>query len=233
MMVFEVIIILFTVGIICYGVLPTIYYRYISLSAVNKLEGTSKKKEIALTFDDGPDSEYTLQLLDLLKENKVKATFFFVAKEADKHPDIIEKIIEDGHTLGLHSYEHKHAWLKGRKYTKQDFEKSVAIVKKHNWTVAFYRPPWGNCNIFTINEAEKYGLQTIFWNVMAQDWRKNITAEQIEQRLLQRVRNKAIICLHDGRGAKGAPGRTIEALKKVVPELIKNGYRFSSLYDKR
>lgn len=214
--------ILFVIGL-CYSIIPTMIYKK-KLQKVS--EKALKNNEILLTFDDGPNEKYTPELLDVLKEYQVKASFFVVAKFADNNKEIINRMIEEGHSVCLHSLEHKNALIKGIYYTYKDFKESMNIMKKNGWNIEYYRPPWGHINICTLLNLKKYNLKIILWTVMAEDWSKFTTETDIVDRLISRVHAGDNICLHDGRGADGAPGRTIEALKSVIPKFIDKGYKF-------
>lgn len=218
-----IIITILIVLLVGYSIIPTIYYK-------KKLKKISKtalaNNEIVLSFDDGPDEKYTPELLDLLKKYEVKASFFVVAKAASANKEIIERMIEEGHTINLHSLEHKNALFKGRKYTDKDFKESIEIMKKHGWDITYYRPPWGHINLFTLLNVKRYNLKLVMWTVMAEDWSKFTTEDEIARKLMRRVSAGDIICLHDGRGSDGAPERTIKALDKVLPQLINKGYKF-------
>ena len=182
--------------------------------------------KISLTFDDGPDKKYTVELLDLLKKYNIKATFFVVAKFAKENCEIIKRMEEEGHTIGLHSLEHKNALLNGPLYTSNDFKESLNIMRKLNFNIKFFRQPWGHLNLLTIINLKKYNLKLVLWDVIIGDWKANITSDEISNRLIMKSKNKSIICLHDGRGENEAPRRTIEALEKTIPIWIEEGYEF-------
>ena len=103
---------------IIHSIIPTYYHKYFNSNTIKQTNGNG----MLLTFDDGPDIAYTEQLLDLLKKHEVKAVFFVVTKNVKKYPHLIKRIIEEGHEIGLHSLEHKNAWLYSYFYTKKDFE---------------------------------------------------------------------------------------------------------------
>ena len=105
-------------------------------------------------------------------------------------------------------------------------------MEKMGIDVKEYRPPWGHLNLMSLYCIRKMHLQLIFWDVMAQDWSAKETADSICNKILRRVFPGAVICLHDGRGENGAPGRTIEALKKAIPMLKAQGYEFRRIEEK-
>lgn len=209
--------------ILSYSIIPTFYYKFKGTPIVNNID---EKKFLSLTFDDGPDKKYTGELLDLLKKYNIKATFFVVAKFAEENYELIKRMKEEGHTIGLHSLEHKNALLNGPLYTNKEFEEGLKIMDKINVNIKSFRPPWGHLNLLTIRNLKKFNLNLVLWDVIIGDWKADITSDEISRRLLSQSKNKSIICLHDGRGKNEAPKRTIEALEKTIPVWIKEGYKF-------
>ncbi|MDD3223146.1 MAG: polysaccharide deacetylase family protein [Clostridium sp.] len=217
------------VVILSYTAIPNLYYRKFSKNILKKIP--SNKKAIALTFDDGPDPRYTVRLLDLLKKNNIKCTFFVLAEKAEEYPYIIKRIKEDGHCIGLHSLEHDNDIFKMPIKTKKDFSKSLNIMQHLGLKVKLFRPPWGIFNPFTFYCAKVNNIRVVLWSKYARDWSRWVTADYIKDRLINNVRPGDIILLHDGRGAKNAPERTIKALNFVLPKLKKEGYNFVTLND--
>lgn len=209
--------------ILSYSIIPTFYYKFKGTPIVNNID---EKKFLSLTFDDGPDKKYTGELLDLLKKYNIKATFFVVAKFAEENYELIKRMEEEGHTIGLHSLEHKNALLNGPLYTNKEFEEGLKIMDKINVNIKSFRPPWGHLNLLTIRNLKKFNLNLVLWDVIIGDWKADITSDEISRRLLSQSKNKSIICLHDGRGKNEAPKRTIEALEKTIPVWIEEGYKF-------
>ena len=209
--------------ILSYSIIPTYYFKS-KFKTFNK--DKIKDKYMCLTFDDGPDEKYTEQLLNLLERYNIKATFFTVATFAENNPNIIKRMKEEGHTIGLHSLEHKNGLITSPIYTDKDFKDSLDIMKNLNMRVKFFRPPWGHINLRTLSNLKKYNLKLVLWDVIIGDWKGDITSDEIANRLLKESRNKSIICLHDGRGENEAPLRTIQALEKTLPIWLREGYKF-------
>ena len=223
------ILVLIIATFLIYSIIPNYYYRNKSNKVIKYINGTN---EIALTFDDGPDSKYTPLLLDLLKEQEVKATFFLVADKALTSKDIYKMIISEGHSVGLHSFSHKSAWLSLPWQTKKDFEQSVKTLNNLGHRVKFFRPPWGTFNLLTQYYAESNNLKTILWSVEAKDWSSSSTVEQIRNRVVDSIKSGDIIVLHDSNGADKAPERTIRALREIIPNLKNQGYTFITIDEK-
>lgn len=186
-------------------------------------------KKVFLTFDDGPSKEYTLVLLNLLDELGIKATFFVVGEFAKEHPEIIEEELKRGHKVCLHANRHISSWLMTKNGFLHDMDTALDTLEAEGVKPAFYRPPWGMTRHFSKIEAARRGMALIKWDVMAEDWRATTTPEVISKKIMDRTFPGAIICLHDGRGRNHAPGRTIEALKISLPQLIEKGYSFETL----
>jgi|LSQX01.1.fsa_nt_gb peptidoglycan/xylan/chitin deacetylase (PgdA/CDA1 family) len=211
-----------------YCFLPSYWARNHSKKVLRK--GSAQKKVIALTFDDGPNPNYTPKLLDILREHQVPATFFIMGKQAQRYPDIVKHINEEGHTLGLHSYRHSHAWLMSPITTIRDMNQTYNILKDilgkaPNW----YRPPWGTFNILSMFAARRLNLNVAYWSIEAQDWAKDTTVEHIYNTVINKIHPGAIIVLHDNQGAPGAPERTLKALPTIINTLKGQGFRFVSL----
>ncbi|MFY9279336.1 MAG: polysaccharide deacetylase family protein [Caldicoprobacterales bacterium] len=211
-----------------YCLLPSYWARNRSKKVLRK--GQTQKKQIALTFDDGPNPNYTPRLLDILKEHQVTATFFTMGKQAKLYPDIIKRMDAEGHALGIHSYSHRHAWLMSPTRTIRDMIQTYNILEHilgnpPKW----YRPPWGTFNLISIFAAERLDLKTAYWSIEAQDWDKNTTVEHIYNTVIKKVHPGAIIVLHDNQGAPGAPERTLKALPTIIKSLKGQGYEFVSL----
>ncbi len=226
--------ILLLIVVIGYSIIPTgisRIKRVIANKQNKKLQISVDKKEkiIYLTFDDGPDKKFTCNLLDLLKEYNVKASFFVIAKFAEENQDIIKRMKKEGHLIGYHSFEHKNALWQSPRYMKHDFENSKKIFENLGVNIHYFRPPWGHFNIQTLICRKQYKFKTVLWNVMAEDWRGNAAWQEIAGKLIERTGSGDIVCLHDGRGKNDAPSRTIEALKSVIPIWISKGYSFATV----
>lgn len=214
----------FILVFLLYNMIPNYYMRNMT-DEIPHVLAQSKIKRISLTFDDGPDEVYTPQILDILKEEAVKATFFIVATKVEKQQHIIERMVAEGHQLAMHTYCHKSAWLTGPFSTIKEFEKSMAIFKKHGLDIKYFRPPWGTFNLLTAYGARKMNLKVVLWSVEAFDWRKMTTSRDIKSGIMNRIKDRDIIVLHDSGGAKGAPKNTVTALKELLCEL-KLEYQF-------
>ena len=191
-------------------------------------------KSLALTFDDGPDIRYTPLLLDLLKHENIHATFFVVGRQASAHPELIYRMLSEGHTVGAHTMSHKNMLLCTPSYIREDFKASIRLHRELTGdALRLFRPPWGISSPISNKYIKKYGITRGLWDVMAEDWESHTTSGIIASKLKDRVFDGAVICLHDAGentgGAKGAPLRTIDALMHTIPWLKAQGYQFLSM----
>ncbi len=212
---------------VIYALAPTLLYRYAARLPFRVAKG---EKKLLLSFDDGPDARYTETLLELLKDNGVRAAFFVVAEKAAENPELIVRIQESGHIIGLHSLEHRDAWKTASAYQKREFNRSLVIIRGLGCAPKFYRAPWGHLNLNTLALSKKHGIKVLLWTVMAQDWEADSTAERVLARLRKRVKNGSVICLHDSgcgkAAAEGAPSHMLEALRIFLPEMLREGWTF-------
>ncbi|QAT42964.1 polysaccharide deacetylase family protein [Aminipila luticellarii] len=214
--------------LISYSILPTCVYKI--KQRAERIH--TQHKKLYLTFDDGPDERFTENLLDLLKRHEIRATFFSVAEFAENNPHIMERMEREGHLIGLHSSRHQNGLWQTPGHTRADFERSEEIFRRLGIRTKLFRPPWGHINAQTLACVKQYGYKIVLWDIMAEDWRGGTTWQQIAEKLLRRTQNGDIICLHDGRGKKDAPGRTIKALEEVLPVWISQGYTFARMDEK-
>lgn len=214
-------------GFALHSLFPSLYHKHLNPAVMRR---TGIPRTVMLTFDDGPDPEYTGRLLELLKKEEVRAVFFLVVREAGGQKELVERLLSEGHQVGFHSVTHQNAMLRSFFHTKKDFRAGYEFLKEKGIDRFYYRPPWGLTNMFTWYYVKKYGMKLVLWDVMAEDWEAGATAESIAEKCLRRTKSGSIICLHDGGrrsgGAPGAPQRTIRALETVIPALKARGYTF-------
>ena len=191
--------------------------------------GKTGRKAIALTFDDGPSSSTPL-FLDILAQHGITATFFEVGANVLRHPDIARAVLGAGHEIGNHSHSHVNFAMKGPSSVEEDFTRAqVAIGDVTGIRPALMRAPYG-VRWFGFRQMQrKLGLTGVMWTVIGLDWKLPATA--IASRVLSRVRDGGIICLHDGRGTRENPdvAPALEAVRRIVPALIGAGYHFESV----
>jgi peptidoglycan/xylan/chitin deacetylase (PgdA/CDA1 family) len=191
-------------------------------------KGRGKRKQVALTFDDGPHPDYTHELLDILSCANVKGTFFIVGKNALACPDIVKRIHNEGHAIGNHSWSHALlGWSNLERITSELDSTQRILTKITGVAPELFRPPFGNRDRRVLEEARKKGLETILWSVTAFDW-KCPGADKIMRIIMKRVKPGAIILLHDGAEKARNPDRlqTVEVVRRIIPVLRSRGYNF-------
>lgn len=185
--------------------------------------GSRNKLEIALTFDDGP-SEETLKVLDLLKEYNAKATFFIWGQRIKDRENILRKIIEEGHEIGNHSYEHKRLYFKNKGYIQKDIEKCDVELEKLNIKTNLYRPPGLSMNLSLFRVCKCLDKKIIACDAISEDWKKK-GVDYAVKRTLRKTKKGSIVNFHDYLEGIGKNKEISSILKKVLPELKKN-YKF-------
>lgn len=181
-----------------------------------KTENTGTKK-IAITFDDGPHPQYTEQLLDGLKERGVKATFFVTGEHAELHPDIIERMNEEGHLIGNHTYSHIQLNTGNRDEFKKQLIKTNEIISQITGKEVLYvRPPYGTWDKKFETELNMF---PVLWTVDPKDWCSD-NATCIADKVVAKADENDIILLHDYYET------SVTAALKIVDELQEEGYEF-------
>lgn len=180
---------------------------------------TTGTPEVALTFDDGPDEVWTPQVLALLRDYGVKATFCMIGAKAAKNPQLVRDVVADGHTLCNHSWSHD-LWLglRGEQAVLDDMRRvnealtSAAPAAR----VSYYRQPGGNWSPVVVAAARRLGMTALHWRVDPYDWR-NGPSYRIAADVTAQTVPGAVVLLHDGGGDRA---RTLSALRTILANLI-------------
>ena len=182
------------------------------------------KGMIALTFDDGPHPRYTRQILDILKREGVKATFFIIGENIGYYDDgIVLDIINDGHELGNHTFNHEHT----KNMSEEDFYRDVIschnlIKEKYNYEMKIFRPPEGYIDSKVENIARELDYSIIIWSIDTKDW-EHVGSDLIVGNIEKIASDGVIILIYD---YVSKPNTTIDALERVIRNLKGQGYRF-------
>jgi peptidoglycan/xylan/chitin deacetylase (PgdA/CDA1 family) len=191
--------------------------------------GDRQRRALALTFDDGP-SESTPEVLDILASHNVRGTFFMCGQNAARLPGIARRVAEAGHEIGNHTDTHPYFHLCSPSGIYREIANAQKkIAESAGQTPALFRAPYG-VRWFGLARAQKdLRLLGVMWETIGRDW--SLPADRICRRLLQHPRNGDIICLHDGRATEANPDirPTIEALRRVIPELRQRGFHFETV----
>jgi len=160
--------------------------------------GSPAFKQIALTYDDGPNDPHTLRLMDVLEKDGVRATFFLLGRYVDRRPDIVRDLLQAGHVLGNHTYTHPHLAISGATQTRIQLEECQrAMQDATGESPRLFRPPFGGRRPHTFRIARSLGLEPVMWNVTSWDW-KVPPAAKIVETCNRRMRGGDVILLHDG-----------------------------------
>ena len=185
----------------------------------------TNEKVLSISFDCAWGVDYTDKLLEIMKEEDVKCTFFMVEFWAKKHPDYVKKIFDAGHEIGTHSSTHPYMSKLSKEGIIRELTTSTKVIEDiTNKKVEVFRAPYGDYNDLLIKTARELGLYTIQWDVDSLDW-KNLSAKEIEDRVLNRVKNGSIVLFHN----QGL--HTHEALKNIIITLKSKGYSFKRIGD--
>lgn len=182
------------------------------------------EKNIYLTFDDGPIPELTDWVLKTLEEHNAKATFFCVGENVDKHPEIFQRIITDGHRVGNHTHNH----LNGRREPTERYLRNIAKCDaefaKHELQTDLFRPPYGRFKI-----GQRQGLKNkriVMWDVLSKDYDQSLNADAILANSIEATKAGSIIVFHDNKKAE-------KNLKSVLPKYLSyfkaQGFQFIAL----
>ena len=200
-----------------------IAFMTICLSAVIKIKyesvsaSSAEKKKVAITFDDGPNPDYTPDLLKGLKERGVSATFFLLGKEVEKYPELVEQMHAEGHLLGTHSYEHVNLCNLTDEKAIEQVDKTNALIEKITGErPQFIRPPYG---CWKKNLDYKTSMIEVLWDVDPLDW-KTGNSDVVVSRVLKNVEEGDIILLHD------ASASSVKAALSIIDKLQEDGYLF-------
>ncbi|MFA5541939.1 MAG: polysaccharide deacetylase family protein [Bacteroidales bacterium] len=183
-----------------------------------KIKG--ENKTLYLTFDDGPIPEVTPEVLDILDKYNAKATFFCVADNIKKHPEVFQSIIDRGHRLGNHTYHHIKGWETPNNEYFEDIERANQLVNSN-----LFRPPYGRIGFFQVRELrKKYRL--ILWSVLSYDYSGKLSKEKVWDNIRKSVTDNDIILFHDNIKARD---NMIFALNNTLLYFSKKGFQFKSI----
>nr|WP_321234422.1 polysaccharide deacetylase family protein [uncultured Psychroserpens sp.] len=186
------------------------------------------KKELYLTFDDGPTPDITNWTLETLKSYNAKATFFCIGANIEKHPDVFQNIINAGHVIGNHTQQHVKGWATKTK----DYLKEVALAQKViNSKIGYgnaklFRPPYGQIKPKQGKKLIDLSYQIIMWDVLSFDWDQNISEEKCLDNVISKSKEGSIIVFHD---SVKASKNMMHVLPKILDQFSKEGFEFKAL----
>ncbi len=190
----------------------------------NKLNSSNS---IFLTFDDGPIPIVTEEVLKILETFQIKATFFCIGNNIQKHPEIFKRIIQEGHSIGNHTFNHLNGWKSSQNEYSDNILKTDQLIQDFVLDKSkFFRPPYGKISRSQIKDLLKNKFQIIMWTVLTQDYNKNITPEKCFQNSIKNIKSGDIILFHDSEKAKE---NMLYSLPKTIAYLKEKGFKFEPL----
>jgi len=187
------------------------------------------RERVALTFDDGPDGKYTPMVLDILAEYGVTATFFVVGVQAERYPDVLARIRDEGHEIGSHGYAHADMGRMSAVGAAEDLLLADEAIRNAAGVVpTLFRPPYGSVSDDLKSAVSDAGKTLVRWNVDPRDW-DGTPAESIASHVLERARDGAVILLHSFGGKNSDLSGTIEALPAIIEGLLARGFELTTV----
>lgn len=175
---------------------------------------------IYLTFDDGPSSLVTENILTILEKENIKATFFCVGKNVLKNPDLYEKILTNGHSVGNHSMTHPNGWKANSDFYQNDIKKAISVINSN-----LFRPPFGKLNIRSLKSLKKT-FQIIMWDVVSGDFDLKLSSNKVISNVVDNARNGSVILMHDKDKFKAL---TLSSLLPIIKALKEKGFCFKPI----
>ena len=176
-------------------------------------------KAVYLTFDDGPIPEVTPKVLAILAKYNVKATFFMVGENIDKHPEVFVQVVQAGHSIGNHTYNH----MKGWRFSTAEY---IANVQKFPKETKLFRPPYGRTWVWQRKAVKRLGYEIYLWDVLTRDYNPHRTPEAMLAQIKRQTRPGSIINFHDSVKSNE---RMLTVLPQAIEWLQKEGYELAAL----
>lgn len=185
------------------------------------------QNKIYLTFDDGPTPEITPWVLELLKKENIKATFFCIGKNIKANPELFHKIVDQGHTIGNHTYNHLNGWKHTLdNYTQNTLDCEEVIEKQINQKSKLFRPPYGKIKGKQAQKLKDLGYKIVMWDVLSADFDTSITPQKCLENVIATVQTGSIIVFHDSIKAS----KNLHfALPRAIIQLKQKGFIFETL----
>lgn len=192
--------------------------------------GNTDEKLIALTFDDGPDEDFTPQILDILKKYNVKATFYVIGEKVQYNKKIIKREYEEGHEIGNHTYTHINVSKNGYNKIKKEIGDTQSAVKSVTGVYPkTFRPPYRAISKDMCEIIKEKDMNIVLWSyVDARDW-QSPGVSSIVKSIETEIQNGCIILLHDYNKVRNSKSQTIDALDIIIPDLLEKGYKFITI----
>jgi peptidoglycan-N-acetylglucosamine deacetylase len=178
---------------------------------------------VYLSFDDGPDPQFTPRILDALAEARMQATFFVIGTQALRWPELVRRAASEGHEIANHSLSHRHPWLMSTRAARAEVrDGAIAVSDIVGRSPRFFRPPHGRMRTCMREEATQSGQKTVLWDLSAIDWGPMGRASKIAARL-ERIQADTIVLMHDGRNEHNRPDELLKVLPNLLARLRERG----------
>jgi peptidoglycan-N-acetylglucosamine deacetylase len=188
-------------------------------------------RQMALTYDDGPNDPHTLRLLEVLARHGVQATFFMLGRYVTQRPDIVRDMVRAGHVIGNHTFTHPLLVFKNEKEIRQELSRCrIALQDAIGDHSNLFRPPFGGRRPTVLRAARELGFEPIMWNITGYDWNAPPAAE-IERKVSKQVRGGDVVLLHDGGHIQMGADRsqTVIATDHLIARYKAEGYEFVTI----
>ena len=188
-------------------------------------------RQLALTYDDGPNDPYTWRMMEVLERQGVKATFFLLGRFVHDKPEIARALAAAGHALGIHTWDHPNLiFSSAREVCRQLQQTHQAILNATGVDTTIFRPPFGGRRPASLRIARGLGFQPVMWNVSCYDWKAR-SADEIVKHAQRQVRGGDVILLHDGEYHRIGVDRTrtVEATDRILTRYKAEGYDFVTI----
>lgn len=193
--------------------------------------GPREGRRLALSFDDGPDPEWTPRVLEVLARHDVRGSFFVVGERAARAPGVLREVAAAGHEIASHGWSHTSLWLCGPRRTAHEVGRAHALIADVTGRAPrHFRPPWGMVNAAMFPVLARQGQRCVLWSIQPEGLRP-ASAEAQVTRVIRRAHPGAIVDLHDAEGTPGAPERLAAALGPMISGLRDAGYGFATVAD--
>lgn len=198
------------------------------------VRGPADRREVALTFDDGPAERFTGQVLDVLRRYRVPATFFCCGKNVARLPEVVRRAQADGHAVGNHTWSHPFLYLKGRQRIEDEIDRTQETIERAAGRApSVFRPPYGVRWFGLFPALRARGLTDVQWSDTGYDWKPEHDGAAIARLTLAKLKPGAVILLHDGREPREPAdvdaSTTVTALPSIIEGVRRMGLEFASI----
>lgn len=193
---------------------------------IRPTDGAFGQRVAALTFDDGPTADGTPLLLDVLAEFDVPATHFVLGSGAESHPKLIERMVQAGHKIGNHSWDHPDGWRTTTDVFLDNFQRADRLLSDMlQEDLRWVRPPYGKLTPALLRWTRQQGQQLVMWDTMPADYAQHATVDSVRNGTAK-LRSRSVVCLHDNASSRLV---TPMALRSSLPRLLDDGWTFVTL----